>query len=79
MVGSIEDGGWFNNCELPRYGEGAPSDPELQGSVSSILIISPHRRPAGPPSNVEQNINLQRMCKIIQMLGATKSVEADIQ
>ncbi len=64
MAGDFQDGGWFNNCELPRFGPGTPDDPELQGSVAPILIISPIRRPIGPPSYYEQIRNLHRMSEL---------------
>ncbi|KAG4442443.1 hypothetical protein IFR05_002045 [Cadophora sp. M221] len=61
MTGTFEDGGYFHNCEKPRYGPDAPTHPWDQGSVSPIIVIAPYRRPSGPPSYFEQIRNVYRM------------------
>ncbi|KAH9220604.1 hypothetical protein DL95DRAFT_442666 [Leptodontidium sp. 2 PMI_412] len=61
MTGTFEDAGYFHNCEKPRYGPGAPTDPWDQGSVSPIIVIAPFRRPSGPASYFEQVRNVHRM------------------
>ncbi|CAL3972415.1 unnamed protein product [Diplocarpon coronariae] len=59
MTGTIHGGGWFNNCERPRFGPDAPTDPDNQGSVASVVVVSPFRRmEGGPPSYYEQTRNL---------------------
>ncbi|EKD18197.1 hypothetical protein MBM_03969 [Drepanopeziza brunnea f. sp. 'multigermtubi' MB_m1] len=54
--------GYFGNCEAPRFGPKAPVDPELQGSVGPVIIVSPIRRPQGPASFCQQVENLRTMC-----------------
>ncbi|KAK0118180.1 hypothetical protein ONS95_012485 [Cadophora gregata] len=61
MTGTLEDGGYFHNCEKPRHGPGAPTDPWDQGTVSPVIVIAPFRRPSGPPSYYEQVRNIYTM------------------
>ncbi|KAL2063477.1 hypothetical protein VTL71DRAFT_5282 [Oculimacula yallundae] len=61
MTGTLEQGGYFRNCEKDRYGPNAPTDPYDQGAVSPIVVIAPFRRPSGPPSYFEQVRNLHTM------------------
>ncbi|KAH7391435.1 hypothetical protein BKA64DRAFT_103592 [Cadophora sp. MPI-SDFR-AT-0126] len=61
MTGTLEDGGYFHNCEKPRYGPNAPAEPWNQGSVSPIIVIAPFRRPSGPASYYEQIRNIYTM------------------
>ncbi|PBP21032.1 hypothetical protein BUE80_DR008205 [Diplocarpon rosae] len=59
MTGTVHGGGWFNNCELPRFGPDTPTDSEHQGFVASVVVVSPFRRmEGGPPSYHEQTRNL---------------------
>jgi hypothetical protein len=37
--------GWFNNCERPRFGPESSNKPNQQGSVQSVLLITPVRHP----------------------------------
>ena len=37
--------GWFNNCDRPRNGPGSSDNPSRQGTVQSVLLITPVRHP----------------------------------
>jgi hypothetical protein len=55
--------GFFHNCEKPRTGDGASTDPFEQGSVAPIVMVTPVRHEPGPVSHVEQVQNLHKLCK----------------
>jgi hypothetical protein len=55
--------GFFNNCDIPRTGPGASNDPELQGSVASIVVVTPVRSQDERPTYVEQMKHFYSLCK----------------
>jgi hypothetical protein len=55
--------GFFHNCEKPRFGKDAPTDPFEQGSVAPIVMATPVRQEQGPPTYVAQIQNLHKLCK----------------
>lgn len=79
--------GWFNNCERPRYGDGSSDKPALQGSVQSVLLVTPVRHPKKALAKGQPNIrglytrqisNVKTMRKLTAAFDAGNGANCDI-